>query len=158
MSEDFNALIEYGKLFTDFTPKHEQCLREIAPVVIPHLESVTHAFYDQLLKIPETGKFLEGRVTELKNVHFNWLKSLFESEIDAQFAEKMHDVGYLHVSIELPIGFMAGAMTLINNGLSEIVVKEFSEDKERCVLALHSISSVTGLALMLMQQAYQLWD
>lgn len=158
MSEDFNALIEYGKSFTGFTPEHEKCLKDIAPVVMPHLEAVTHAFYEQLVKIPGTGKFLDGRVTKLKNVHLNWLESLFKDDVDEKFAEKMYNVGYVHVEIQLPIGFMAGSMTLINHGLAEIVMNEFGDDREKCLLALQAINSVTGLSLMLMQEAYQLWD
>ena len=158
MSEDFNALINYAKSFTGLTPEYEKCLKDIGPVVIPHLENVTNAFYDQLIEIPETAKFLEGRINKLKNTHLNWLIGLFESDIDANFAEKMYNVGYVHVEIQLPISFVAGAMTLLNNGLDEIVVKEFGDDKEKCIKALQSISSVTGLSLMIMQQAFQLWD
>lgn len=81
--------------------------------------------------------------------------NLFTLNVDAQFAEGMYKVGDIHVKVNLPVEFMAGAMTLINTELIKLVVETMSNDVEKCSKALQAINAVTGLALMVMQQSYQ---
>jgi hypothetical protein len=155
MSLNFNELIEYAKAFSGLTPELEVCLKDIGPEITPQLQAVTDSFYDQLATIPETAKYLEGRVTTLKIAHLRWMTGLFSSNIDAEFARSMYQVGDIHVKVNLPVEFMAGAMTLINNELTRIVIETFGHNSEKCTKALQAIASVTGLALMIMQQSYQ---
>jgi hypothetical protein len=51
MQYDFDTFIENSKLLSGLTPELETYLKEIAPVVIPHLEKVTDAFYRRLIMI-----------------------------------------------------------------------------------------------------------
>lgn len=155
MSPNFNELIEYAKAFSGLTPELELCLKDIGPEIMPHLQAVTDSFYDQLATIPSTGKYLEGRVETLKIAHLRWMTGLFINNIDAEFARNMYQVGDIHVKVNLPVEFMAGAMTLINNELTRIVIEIFGHSGEKCSKALQAIGSVTGLALMIMQQSYQ---
>lgn len=155
MTQDFNALIVYGKSFSGLTPELEDSLKEIAPVIIPYLERVTNAFYKQLAAIPDTSTYLEGRIDKLKATHINWLTNLFIADIDAEFAERLYIVGDIHVKVHLPPEFMAGAMTLINNELFSLVSELFVDDHAHSTLVLRAISAITGLSLMIMQKSYQ---
>lgn len=155
MSQNFNELIAYSKAFSGLTPELEACLKDIAPILIPHLKSVTDRFYEQLITIPVTEKYLAGRIDQLKAAHLKWLADLFTLNIDAPFAESIYKVGNIHVKVNLPVEFMAGAMTLINIELIRLVVETMSDDLGKCSQALQAISAVTGLALMVMQQSYQ---
>lgn len=155
MSQNFYELIAYGKSFSGLTPELEACLKEIAPVITPHLKRVTDSFYEQLGTIPVTEKFLAGRIEHLKAAHLQWMVDLFTLNIDAQFAAGMYKVGDVHVKVNLPVEFMAGAMTLINNELIKLTIETFSNDIDKCSKALQAINAVTGLALMIMQQSYQ---
>ncbi|MDO9422941.1 MAG: protoglobin domain-containing protein [Methylobacter sp.] len=75
--------------------------------------------------------------------------------IDARFAEDMYKVGYIHVRVNLPVKFMAGAMTPINTELIKLTAETMSDDLAKCSQALQAINALTGLALMIMQQSYQ---
>lgn len=152
-------IINQVKALSGFTPELEDCLKEIAPIIVPHLAKVTDAFYIRLLVIRSTAVFLENhadKLDHLKTTHLNWLTSLFTDNIDADFAEKMLKVGEIHVSIKLPMEFMAGSMSLLNKELIKVVITEI-EDKERCLKSLQAINAVTSLTLIVMQKAYQLW-
>ena len=155
MSQNFNELIVYSKAFSGLTPELEACLKDIAPYIVPHLNRVTDCFYEQLSSIPVTEKFLVGRIDRLKTAHLKWLTDLFTVNIDAQFAESMYKVGDIHVKANLPVEFMAGAMTLINIELIKLVAGTMGDDLDKCPQALQAITAVTGLALMVMQQSYQ---
>jgi hemoglobin-like flavoprotein len=161
MSENFQDLLARAKSLSGLTPEHEACLKEIAPIITPHLPKITDAFYVRLITSPVTSVFLtkyEDKLDYLKETHLTWLKSLFTLDINAEFAKSMKRVGDVHVEIQLPLDFMTGAMSLINTGLIKIVIAEFENDKEKALNALLAVNAVTALVLVIMQQSYQLFD
>ncbi|MDQ7072633.1 MAG: hypothetical protein Q9N32_02560 [Gammaproteobacteria bacterium] len=46
-------------------------------------------------------------------------------------------------------------MSMIRNELIQLITNEFYDDKEKMVLALSSINSITSFSLFVMQQSYQ---
>lgn len=155
MAQDYEKLTHYAKSFSGLTLELENLLVEIGPELIPKLNGVTEDFYGHLLAIPEAATFLEGRVASLKATHRRWLEGLFTGPFDPGYTERMYKVGEVHVKVNLPVEFMAGAMTLINNRLFKQVVDTFGDDQERCARIVVAISAVTGMSLQIMQQSYQ---
>lgn len=155
MSEDFEKLTVYGKSFSGLTSEREALLVEVGPLIKPHLTLVTDEFYQQLQAIPETIEFLHGRVDSLKKSHQMWMEGLFFGPFDKDFTRQMFKVGDIHVKVKLPVEFMAGAMTLINNRLYGLIVEIFGDDKVRCAAVLAAVNAVTGFSLLIMQQSYQ---
>jgi hypothetical protein len=149
MSQNFFELVAYGKSFSGLTPELEACLKNIGPIITPHLKKVTDSFYEQLGTIPLTEQYLAGRIEHLKAAHLQWLTGLFTLEVDAHFASGLYKIGDVHVKVNLPVEFMAGAMTLINNEIIKIALENMSDDIEQCSKALQAINAVTGLALRL---------
>lgn len=152
---NFDELTRYAKQFTGLTPDREACLLEISAQLDPMLSEVTEKFYSKLAEIPETAPFIEGRLETLKKSHLGWIRSLFNGPFDVSCTELMYKVGDIHVKVNLPVEFMAGAMSMINNELISLVSKEFYADKEKMVLVLSSINSITSFSLFVMQQSYQ---
>lgn len=155
MSQDLEKLTVYGKSFSGLTPELEALLVEVKDQIKPCLATVTDEFYQQLQLIPETATFLEGRIDNLKKTHALWMESLFTGPFDKDFTARMFRVGDVHVKVKLPVEFMAGAMTLINNRLYALIIETFGDDKKRCAQILTAVSAITGFALMVMQQSYQ---
>ncbi|WP_031434002.1 protoglobin domain-containing protein [Methylomarinum vadi] len=155
MAHDYNQLTQYAKMFTGLTPELEALLKEIGPQITPRLKDVTEEFYNQLLDVPEANKFLEGRVDALKATHVKWMEGLFTSDLGPGYTEQMYNVGSVHVKVNLPVEFMSGGMTLINNRLIALIIELFGDDPERCRQILTAISAVTGFSLITMQQSYQ---
>jgi hemoglobin-like flavoprotein len=160
MSDDFDTLITESKALSGLTPELEMYLKDIAPIVMPHLSKVTETFYMRLVIAPTTCAFLEAymdKLDSLKATHLAWMMSLFTHNIDKKFAEEMRRVGDVHISIQLPIEFMSGAMSLVNKELIRVVVENI-DDKVQLIKALQAINAVCGLSLIIMQKSYQLWD
>lgn len=155
MSSDFDKLSQYAKSFTGLTPEREALLMEVGKQIKPKLAGVTEDFYRQLLAIPEAADFLKDRVESLKKTHLRWMEELFSGPYDKTYAEHMFKVGEVHVKVKLPVEFMAGAMTLINNRLIELIVETYGDDKKRGAEVLTAVSAVTGMTLLVMQQSYQ---
>jgi len=155
MTHDFEKLTQYAKSFTGLTEEYELLLKEVGPEIIPNLKSVTENFYAQLSLIPETKSYLEGRIESLQAMHTQWLEGLFTNDFDTGYTESMYRVGDVHVKVHLPVEFMSGGMTLINNQLIPLVVNLFHSDSEKCTKVLSAINAATGFSLLTMQQSYQ---
>lgn len=155
MARDFERLTQYAKSFSGLTPEREALLVEVGERIKPKLAGVTDDFYLHLLSIPEASLFLEGRIDALKKTHIRWMEGLFSGPFDSSYTEHMYKVGDVHVKVNLPVEFMAGAMTLINNRLIELIVETYGDNQKHCADILVAVSAVTGLSLIVMQQSYQ---
>jgi len=152
---DFNALTAYAKQFTGLTPEYEGLLLEIGPAIEGRLSEVTDDFYSSLLAIDRTRPFIEERLDGLKATHRTWLSKLFQGPYDASYTEAMYRVGDVHVKVNLPVEFMAGAMTLIGNRMLDVVSQVYGDDHARCMKTNSAINAILGFSLMVMQESYQ---
>lgn len=155
MARDFDKLTQYAKSFSGLSPEREALLLEVGSKIKPKLTGITDDFYENLLAIPEASAFLEGRLESLKKTHVRWMEGLFSGPFDSAYTEQMFKVGDIHVKVKLPVEFMAGAMTLINNRLIGLIVEMYGDDSARCAEVLTAVSAVTGFSLLVMQQSYQ---
>jgi len=155
MPQDMDALMHYAKSFTGLTKEKEALLMAVGPQIIPELNAVTQKFYMHLSTIEQTKPFIEGRLETLQQTHEKWLAGLFSRHYDEEFTRFMHHVGDVHVKVKLPVEFMSGGMTLINNEITPLIFRLFSEDQAKCIAVLAAVNSATGFALLVMQQSYQ---
>lgn len=93
----------YGRLreFVGFVPEDVATLKRIAPVLLPEQTRITDAFYDAILKEPETAAYVEGRVDALKKTHGKWFEELFDGAYDRAYFERRWRIGMAHVRIGL---------------------------------------------------------
>jgi hypothetical protein len=152
-NEAMQMLTMYGKAISGFTPERERILISAGPQVIPLLDSVTDRFYERLNAIPETAAFLDGKVDILKKTHRRWLENLFTGPFDTNFTSSMYRVGEVHVKVNLPVEFMAGAMTLVVSELISLITAHYSSGPSGELLA--AINAVAGFSLLIMQKSYQ---
>jgi truncated hemoglobin YjbI len=152
---DMQELTIAAKAFADLTPEKESCLLEVGEALRPRLCEVTQRFYDTLLKIPKAQPLVEGRVDTLKKTHLKWMEGLFSGPFDENFTAAMYQVGDVHVKVKLPVEFMAGAMTLINQELTHLIFDFYGSEPEKCRTVLGSVNAILGFCLLVMQQSYQ---
>jgi len=152
---DFQALTDYAKKFTGFTPEYETILQELGPQIKPLLGEVTNNFYSTLQSIDKTAPFINGRVDGLKQTHQAWMEKLFTGPYDADYTSWMYHVGDVHVKVKLPVEFMSGGMTLIGNTLLPVVSQICGGDAGQCIKATSAVNAVLGFSLMVMQESYQ---
>ncbi len=152
---DFEQLTQYARHFTGLTDELEQVLVDLSPAIKPYLPAITESFYSVLEEIPKTQPFLQGRLEALKQTHIRWLEHVFSGPYNADYAKSMYQVGDVHVKVHLPVEFMAGAMTLINVRLNELLGDLMSGDTSRLIKATAAVNSALGFTLLLMQQSYE---
>jgi len=151
---DFSKICDESKELVEMSAESEALIKQIGPVVIPHLDHVTNHFYEVLLGVPSTASLLEGRVDTLKKTHRQWLESLFTQTIDAEYTKWMHHIGEVHVKVKLPVEFMTSGMTLIQQELLAVIINEESLDAETRLKASQAMISLCGFSQLVMQKSY----
>lgn len=152
---DYEKLTVYTKQFTGLTPEMEKLLTELAEQIKPHLPDVTDNFYNVLTQIPKAEPFLAGRVDKLKQTHIRWLEQVFSGPFDVDYVQAMYHVGDVHVKVNLPVEFMAGAMTLVAIEINDRLGEILGSDPARLKQAITAVNAVLGFTLMIMQQSYE---
>lgn len=152
---DFEQLTHYAKQFTGLTEELESVLMGLSLQVKPHLPGITDSFYAVLEGIPKARPFLDGRIDALKQTHIRWLEQVFSGPYDAEYVKAMYHVGDVHVKVNLPVEFMAGAMTLVGVRLNELLGEILADEVSRLNKATAAVNSVLGFTLMVMQQSYE---
>lgn len=152
---DFSALCEQAKAYAGFEPEDEAILVQEAPRLIPHLTTITDAFYTELQTIPEALPFLEGRIDVLKKTHTAWLGKIFSGPYDADFAAYMHHVGIVHVQVKLPEKFMTSGIGLINKHLIPLLPQIYKEQPEMVGPLLKALNAATSFCLLIMMESYR---
>jgi len=153
--ENFTELSKYAKAFSGLTPEREASLLAAGPDIKPHLPEITEQFYAHLLAVPSANRFLEGRVAALKATHLRWMEGLFSGPFDDSYTQAMYRVGAVHVQVKLPVEFMAGGMTILQQKLSDLVYLIYQDNPGQVQTLIKSINAVIGFTLIVMQQSYQ---
>lgn len=152
---NIEELTEYCKAFSGLTPEREALLKEVCNEITPHLSSVTDAFYNELGQIEKAQPFLEGVLESLKKTHEAWLKGIFHEDFNEAYTRHIYHVGDVHVTIKLPVEFMAGAMTQIQRNMTPVLIKLYGDDLEKLTAVTEAIIAALGFNLQVMQESYQ---
>lgn len=152
---DFNKLMNYARSFSGYSPECEAVLTEASKDILPRLSEVTDNFYTALQEIPDALPFIEGRLESLKATHHQWLEGVLKGPCDVKYTESMYKVGSVHVKVNLPVEFMAGGISIIQNSLISLVTDIYADDVGRVNKVLEAINAALGFSLMVMQESYQ---
>jgi uncharacterized membrane protein (DUF373 family) len=102
----------------------EDMLRHLAPLVEPQAEQIVEDFYQFLLDMPDTAKFLqdEAQLARLKELHRIWLLKLFEGPYNESYFQYLQRIGLAHVRIGLSAHFVYVAMNFLRDRLKGILL------------------------------------
>lgn len=153
---NIEALTAYCKAFSGLTAERESLLKSISDDIAPYLSSITDAFYDELDAIDKAKPFIEGRLESLKKTHEMWLRGIFSDDFDHDYTRHIYHVGDVHVKVNLPIEFMAGAMTQIQRNMTPVLVELYGNDPAKLTAVTEAIIAAFGFNLQVMQESYQI--
>ncbi len=131
----------------------EDMLHRLAPLVEPQAEQIVEDFYQFLLEIPDTAKFLQDgeRLARLKDQHRAWLLKLFEGPFNESYFQRLQRIGLAHVRIGLSAHFVYVAMNFLRDRLKVILTEV--EPGERA-LAEAGLDKILDLNLDVIARAY----
>jgi len=146
-------LFESWKAFLQFDEGDAARLRAMAPLVEQHGPSITDRFYARLAAEPDTARFLEGRLEQLKNTHAAYLRALVAGDYGRDYLESRWRVGMAHVRIGLAPAWVEATMSAIRAMMTEAMVASGFEG-ERLVAGVCSLLKICDLDLMVINLSY----
>jgi len=137
-----------------FTELEMETLKGLLPVVEPHAGVIVSDFYDLLLTIPDTAKFLqdEAKLTWLRAQHQQWLLALFQGPYDERYFQRLERIGHAHVRINLSAHFVYVGMNLIRQRLHRIIETEVDLNKREG--AFRAVAKILDLNLDIIARTY----
>jgi len=134
--------------------EEENMLLRLAPLVEPHADQVVEDFYQYLLEIPDTAKFLEDpdRLVRLKASHQEWLMTLFQGPFDENYYRRLQRIGQAHVRIGLSAHFVYVSMNFLRARLNEIITSEMKPPERE--FAEEALDRILDLNLDAIARAY----
>jgi len=134
--------------------EEENMLLRLAPLVEPHADQVVEDFYQYLLEIPDTAKFLEDpdRLVRLKASHQEWLMTLFQGPFDENYYRRLQRIGQAHVRIGLSAHFVYVSMNFLRARLNEIIASEMKPPERE--FAEEALDRILDLNLDAIARAY----
>lgn len=149
--QPFDELIEY----IGFGSADIERLRELGPLLKPHMASVVDTFHEAVEANGQTRSILEGQehLDGLRRSLTHWLSSLFVGPYDAQYFEGRRRIGRMHVAVGMQPHFLFGAMNVMRSQLTALVLAEELDDT---AATLSSVNKILDIELTVMLQTY--WD
>jgi len=139
-----------------FTDTDAEYLKELYPLVQANCETLVDEFYDYLLKIPETAKFLreEHTLIKLKKTHADWVLSVFCGKYDNQYLLTLQHIGQAHVRIGVNAHYVNAAMNVVRRFLIEMLQANFPKIEERRKYRI-AVEKILDINLDIMSTSYQ---
>lgn len=150
----YARLAARAKALAGLTPERIAVLHAAAREVEPKLDFVTDRFYARLDAMPDVRPFLAGRMEQLRESFRAWVGSVFTSDYGGRYAEAVWRIGEVHLAVGVPVDFLTGSMTVVQEALQPIVLagalgRPFAEAER-----LAALNAALGCSLIVMQAPY----
>lgn len=152
---ELKSKIDLFQSVSHFSDDDRENIRRYGHLLVPHVSKVTAQFYDRLTAEPETARYIEGRVDQLKKTHTKWMESVLTSELNEQFVESQLRIGRVHVEAKIPPLFVAASLSFMRSVFPRIIEEELA-DIDGCTGALAgTVLKVLDLCQYLIDHAYE---
>lgn len=118
--------------FFELTPVDLARLASLRSFAEQHTDAIVEAFYELLLKHPETRKFFpdESTVRRVKKMQHDYFVRLFDGKCDREYAEDRARVGNAHERIGMAPKWYLGAYRRYMHLLHQRLVAHFDDPAE----------------------------
>jgi len=139
-----------------FTHDDAEHLKELLPIAQENCDLMVEEFYDYLLTIPETARFLKDDkvLQKLKKTNADWFLSLFSGNYDSHYLNALQRIGQTHVRIDLSAHYVNAAMNLVRRIIIELLQANFPEIEERRKYRI-AVEKILDINLDIMSTSYQ---
>ncbi|WP_195763949.1 putative bifunctional diguanylate cyclase/phosphodiesterase [Pseudoduganella rivuli] len=142
--------------YLDIQPSDLSALRELRPLIKPHLDAVIEAFYSHLYQFPQLRAMLaDAHVAQrLHLAHVTYFDRLTEGEIGADYVQNRLRIGLVHHHCGLEPIWYIGAYRKYLTELAPLIRRLLSDTPERIPPALHALGKVATFDVALALDTY----
>lgn len=149
-------LIADLKTFVGFTDEDARQLKALGQIMEPHYAAIADAFYGQLAANPETLRFIEGRVDQLKATHYRWMVELFSGSYNDAYFTSCWRIGVVHVKAEIPPHWVEAVMNVIRAQALDVITDQADRFPSVLEMRAHyqSVLRICDLNVLIINLAY----
>ena len=138
-----------------FTAQDAELLLSLQPLAEENLERFSQEFYDYLYSLPETAAILNSsNRLRLREMHNNWLMSLFSGTYDNHYLNHLTRIGQAHVKVGLSVHFVNSAMNQVRHFLLGLIDDNYSDRHMRRCLR-EAVEKILDMNLDVMSTSYR---
>jgi two-component system, NtrC family, sensor histidine kinase HydH len=152
------AYLQSLKTYVGFDDASSVTLREIYPLVGPHVARIIDDFYDTIEAHPGAREAITGgpeQIERLKHSLRRWLEELFVGPHDAGYLARRARIGRVHVRINLPQAFMFTAMNRIRVQAATVIHEGLGHDAAALQKATTAVHQIMDIELAIMLETYR---
>jgi hypothetical protein len=142
-----------------FTDVQRHRLRDLWPLVEPHLPRILDAFYAHVTSYPELAALFGGKpVTHAREQQFiHWQKAMTQG-IDADYLRRCEIIGQTHFRVKLEPRWYIGAYLLIIQELTPVIMQARRWKPAEGIADLQALSALVYLDMELALTTYSLLE
>lgn len=151
-------LFEDLKSYVGFQADDVERLRQLEPVVAPHVETVVGEFFDVLRDNPHSRGIFEAdrQPDRLRELVRAWIEGMFGGVYDDAYCQRCQALGESYIDLGLKPQYIFSAKNRIRVELTRILVEGDAETDIPLADALASLERILDVDLALMLDGY--WD
>jgi two-component system sensor histidine kinase HydH len=152
------AYFDSLKKYVGFDAESSALLRQVHPIVAPHVPRIIDDFYATIEAHPGARGAITGgqaQIERLKGSLRRWLEELFLGPHDAGYIARRARIGRIHVRISLPQAFMFTAMNRIRVQVAAVIHQDPSFDAAALVCTTRAVHQIMDLELAIMLETYR---
>lgn len=131
-------------------------LKAIKPMVEPHLDEVTAAFYNTIMQVDRVDRIIKehSTVERLRQTLRRHLEEMFDGVVDGDYLERRERVARAHIRIGLETKWYMGAFLALQQTLFDIVNRQVADSDLRYNIRW-TISKMLNFEQQLVLEAYE---
>jgi|GEM_PF-962392 len=143
--------------FIDLSSKDEQILKELAPAIEPHVDSIVDAFYENIRPYPELKKIISAagsNIEKLKISQRSYIMELFSGSYGSEYFERRLRIGVVHQRIGLTPRWYLGSYAIYMQRLVPVVLRHWWWRPAKAMQAIQALGKVLSLDTQLAIDTY----
>ncbi|RME63865.1 MAG: hypothetical protein D6778_08925, partial [Nitrospirae bacterium] len=146
----------FRKIKEDFrlTPKDEERLKALYPIIAPKVEGLIQALETRIQEVVDSStKEKLKKYPELARYHKRWLLKLFTGPYDGNYYRELIQIGKRHAALDIPPHYVSVAMNTVRVLLIDILTDEIEDRRDR-TLKKASLNKMLDLNLDIITSSY----
>lgn len=138
-----------------FTAEHEQCLREIRPLMEENVDEVMDTLNSWMLANKKTAQYFddETRKQHVFSSQRKWFLDLFSGTYDGRYYERLNRIGKVHVKFKVDPHYMSRAVNVIRNACIDILSRT-DDNKDIMTNKVIALGNILDISLDIINIAY----
>lgn len=157
-AEDYSKLHDLVMRFLQVSSDDAALIREIAPLIRPHVDEMVDAFYQHLLQFDHLRQIVDrhSTVDRLKVTQRQYVLDLLTGQYGPEYTRRRMTIGAVHYRIGLGATWYLGMYPIFFSRIYGYLLPQYHSDPARLHQILAALSRIFHLDMAMAMEAYEM--